>query len=88
MDLKRKRATRACDSCHRKKVKCNGDFPVCDVCLKGGKVWYSYAENYMQFNTSNSLSSPAHMYGTARSEVQEMRILDNLLYMKTLGALL
>lgn len=48
----------------------------------------SYAENYMQFNTSNSLSSPAHMYGTARSEVQEMRILDNLLYMKTLGALL
>ncbi|KAJ1535595.1 hypothetical protein HK096_002275 [Nowakowskiella sp. JEL0078] len=33
---KRKRTTRACDTCHNKAIKCGGESPSCSHCLKQG----------------------------------------------------
>src|SRR5437763_13673858 len=34
--IKRKRLTQACDACRKKKVKCSGDKPSCNNCLRLG----------------------------------------------------
>ncbi|KAI9352298.1 fungal-specific transcription factor domain-containing protein [Zopfochytrium polystomum] len=44
MMLKRKRTTQACDGCNKKKIKCDGDKPVCGNCTRAGLVC-SYSRN-------------------------------------------
>jgi hypothetical protein len=54
---KRARISAACNSCHRKKAKCDGERPSCSACIKSNQLCSYERASKKHINTLNYLTS-------------------------------